>query len=67
MRQAQIIAALGDVVAELVGQCKTEPPRLAVIADDIEAGNLRLFAAAFAKAGETSGWPVAIIALPSPL
>ena len=40
----EIVDALGDVVGELVGEREADAERRAVVADDIDAGDLRLLA-----------------------
>ena len=45
MGEPQIILALGDMVAELVGEAKAEPVRRAVGTDQIDASELRFLAA----------------------
>ncbi len=45
MRQPQVIATLGDVIRELVGEAEADTARIARGVDDVNAGNLRLFAA----------------------
>ena len=49
MRQIEIIDALGDVVGKFVRQGKADAKRRAVIADDVDAGDLRLLAAVHGK------------------
>ena len=44
MGEPEIVDALGDVVGELVGQREADPERRAVVADHIDAGDLRLLA-----------------------
>jgi hypothetical protein len=43
--EIQVVLALGDVVGELVADARNRAPGLAVLADQVQAGDFRLFAA----------------------
>ncbi|MNX96657.1 hypothetical protein D3C86_1289830 [compost metagenome] len=49
MREVQVIAPLHHMVGELVAQRISEAIRLTVVADHIEAGELRFFTGVFGK------------------
>ena len=68
MREPEIVAALGDVVGELVAEREAEPARRAVGADQIDARELRLLAAVEREARQRrAAAPGATSRLPSPL
>ena len=67
MGEPQIIAALGHMVRKFVGEREAEPERRAVVADQIDAGDLGLLAGSSPKAGAAIGRPGATSWLPSPL
>jgi hypothetical protein len=67
MGQVQVVLALGHVVRELVADGVADAVRLAVVADHVQAGDLRLFAAVEREVGHLQAWPLARTIEPSPL
>ncbi len=51
MGEPEIVDALGDVVGEFVGEGEADAERRAVVADHIDAGDLRLLAAVQRESG----------------
>jgi hypothetical protein len=49
VRQVQVILTFHDVVGELVADCITQAIRLAIVANDVEAAELGLFAGVFGE------------------
>lgn len=49
VREVQVILALHDVIGELVAHRKAQAIRLAVVANEVEAGHLWFFASVFSK------------------
>ena len=67
MGEIEIVDPLGHMVGEFVRQREADAERRAVVADDVDAGDLRLLAGVLAKCGETSGSPGATAMVPLPL
>src|SRR5690606_18059030 len=51
MRKVEIVHAFDDVVGKLVGERESDTKRRAVVADDVDAGDLGLLAAVLGEGG----------------
>ena len=56
MGQVQVVLALHDVIGELVTDGEPQAIRLAVVADDVQAGHLRFFTSIFGKRRQREGF-----------
>ena len=53
MREIEIVFLLHHVVGKFIAECKTDPPRIARIVDNVQSSDFRLLSAVF---GLAAGW-----------